>query len=187
MKQEDLIGEKVHLRRLVWADAPIIYEFMQEYDLVKYLAELPQPYNIEHAYAFIEFANKETEEKKTFHFAIVDRATGNFIGAIGLKDVDLDFKVAETGYWIGKKYWGCGFATDAIMVMINFCMRELKLKKLKAIVFESNVGSIKVLEKCGFKYFGFSEKKYCNTLLDEPLLEFVYESVSREKEVYERF
>jgi RimJ/RimL family protein N-acetyltransferase len=187
VKQNILKGEKVYLRELIWDDAPIIYEFMQEYDLVKYLAELPRPYSIEHAYSFIDFALMESEEMKTTHFAIVDKGTDKFVGAIGLKDINFEEKTVETGYWVGKKYWGNGFVTDAILVLMNFCLKELKLEKIKAIVFESNESSIRVLKKCDFKYVGLSNKRYCNSLLNEPLLEFVYESVSREKEVYERF
>jgi len=186
VKQNITKNEKIYLRNLVWEDAPKIYDFMQEYDLVKYLAELPQPYKIEHAYSFIDFAQRENEEVKTHHFAIVETNMGDFVGAIGLKDINLISKSAEIGYWIGKKYWGKGFASEAIGAVIDYSLKELKLNKLKALVFESNVSSIKVLNKCGFKYFGYSDKKYCNAILDEPLIEFVYESVSRENEVYER-
>lgn len=50
------------------------------------------------------------------------------------------------GYWIGKSYWGCGIAT---MALTEF-LRVVTERPLYAHVAKHNVGSIRVLEKCGF-------------------------------------
>lgn len=50
------------------------------------------------------------------------------------------------GYWIGKKFWGRGVATAGLGLFLS----ELTDRPLYAHVLKTNIGSIRVLEKCGF-------------------------------------
>jgi RimJ/RimL family protein N-acetyltransferase len=50
------------------------------------------------------------------------------------------------GYWIGKEFWGKGLATQALAELID----DLGARPLYAYVAKTNIGSIRVLEKCGF-------------------------------------
>ena len=50
------------------------------------------------------------------------------------------------GYWLGREFWGRGLATAALAEFVQ----ELEVRPLHAWVATSNVGSIRVLEKCGF-------------------------------------
>ena len=54
--------------------------------------------------------------------------------------------VRLVGYWIGKEYWGKGVATRALAAFL----RLVTDRPLHAHVAKHNVGSIRVLEKCGF-------------------------------------
>jgi RimJ/RimL family protein N-acetyltransferase len=54
------------------------------------------------------------------------------------------------GYWIGRAFWGKGVATAALALLVD----ELTQRPLHAHVAEHNVGSIRVLEKCGFRPVG---------------------------------
>ena len=53
----------------------------------------------------------------------------------------------EVGYWIGKEFWGKGIATQALLLFLGF----VKTRPLYAHVARHNIGSRRVLEKCGFK------------------------------------
>jgi RimJ/RimL family protein N-acetyltransferase len=50
------------------------------------------------------------------------------------------------GYWIGKEYWGKGVATRALAAFLHLVTE----RPLHAHVAKHNIGSIRVLEKCGF-------------------------------------
>ncbi len=52
----------------------------------------------------------------------------------------------EVGYWIGKEYWGRGIATRALAAFLD----QVKARPLYAHVAKHNIGSRRVLEKCGF-------------------------------------
>ena len=51
------------------------------------------------------------------------------------------------GYWVGREWWGRGVATQAVALLVD----ELAIRPLYAHVARHNVGSIRVLEKCGFR------------------------------------
>ena len=70
-----------------------------------------------------------------------DEVVGN-VGAWWADDGD-----RLVGYWIGKEFWGRGIATAALDA---FLAEELT-RPLRARVSDRNAGSIRVLEKCGFR------------------------------------
>ena len=62
----------------------------------------------------------------------------------------------EVGYWLGKEFWGKGIATQALAEYVSL----VKTRPLMAHVARHNIGSRRVLEKCGFTVIG--EDKYTN-------------------------
>ena len=54
------------------------------------------------------------------------------------------------GYWLGREFWGRGLATRALAEFVE----ELSVRPLYAEVSTANIGSIRVLEKCGFTRVG---------------------------------
>ena len=61
-----------------------------------------------------------------------------------------DDGIREVGYWIDKPFWGRGIATRALTLYLEL----VPVRPLHAHVAAHNVGSIRVLEKCGFKMSG---------------------------------
>ena len=59
----------------------------------------------------------------------------------------------EVGYWIGRSFWGQGIATAALSQFLE----HLDRRPLRAHVAKHNVGSLRVLEKCGFTVVGESK------------------------------
>jgi RimJ/RimL family protein N-acetyltransferase len=56
----------------------------------------------------------------------------------------------EVSYWIGKPYWGKGVATRALSAFLD----HIKRRPLYARAAKDNIGSLRVLEKCGFTRVG---------------------------------
>jgi RimJ/RimL family protein N-acetyltransferase len=72
------------------------------------------------------------------------------------------------GYWIGREFWGKGVATRALAELLV----EETTRPLHAYVATSNVGSMRVLEKCGFTLVG-REIEF-NEALHEEIEEALY-------------
>lgn len=60
------------------------------------------------------------------------------------------------GYWIAREQWGRGIATAALRALLD----EVTERPLHAFVATDNVGSIRVLEKCGFVRSGEDEEGF---------------------------
>ena len=74
------------------------------------------------------------------------------------------------GYWLGQLFWGKGIATAALKEFL-----KLETRTLEARVAKTNVASIRVLEKCGFKMIG--EDKLPIQPGKEEVEEWVYERI----------
>ena len=72
------------------------------------------------------------------------------------------------GYWVGREYWGRGVATQALTRFVD----EVSTRPLYAHVAVHNVGSIRVLEKCGFRRDRVQEAKA--PAPDDGIEEFIY-------------
>jgi ribosomal-protein-alanine N-acetyltransferase len=101
-----------------------------------------------------------SKTQKVFRLGIVFRETQKVVGIVTLSRSESEYQCAEVGFWIGKKYWGCGLTTEALKLSIEFGFNTLALEKIVAWTFEKNVGSKKVLEKCGFKLDSVVEAAY---------------------------
>lgn len=62
------------------------------------------------------------------------------------------FGEKEISYWIDRKHWGKGIATNAL----NRFLIDLTTRPLYARAVKDNIGSRRVLEKCGFTITGES-------------------------------
>jgi [ribosomal protein S5]-alanine N-acetyltransferase len=156
-----LVGVLINLRELFVNDAQAIANLMN-YDISKYLYEVPDPYSAEDALNFIKTAHNDFKSLSALHFAIeyigMSEPRNNYpvlVGSIGLKNIDLINKKANLGYWIGKQYWGRGIATECVRLIINYAFSsDLGLREVIAYVFSENKASIRILEKNGMKKKG---------------------------------
>ncbi|MGE5822907.1 MAG: GNAT family N-acetyltransferase [Nitrososphaerota archaeon] len=165
-------GRLVDLRGLSIGDANDISRLMT-YNISKSLWEVCYPYNLEHAQNFINSSRRDFESLKAVNFAILynNNPEGNssLVGIISLKNIDVDNKNANLGYWIGELYWGNGIASESVALFINCAFSVLGLEEVYAYVYSENKVSMRVLEKNGMTKKGetneYSKKlgKYQNT------------------------
>ena len=90
-------------------------------------------------------------------FAIRMKETGRLIGIILY--FDEQDNSCEIGYGVGSRYWGRGYATEAVKSFIAYCFDEAGFDEVRASFFTGNDASRRVMEKCGMKFLRFSEKE----------------------------
>ena len=84
---------------------------------------------------------------------------GTVIGDIALQDLNWKNRSCTLGYGLSKlEYRGKGYATDAAKVMLKYGFHHLGLERISATTQENNIGSQRVLEKCGFTLEGRERK-----------------------------
>jgi RimJ/RimL family protein N-acetyltransferase len=88
-------------------------------------------------------------------FIIYDRATDTPIGGISLRNLDLAIGVGEMGISIGRKdYWGKGFGTEAISLILDYGFTVLGLHNIMLETYAYNERAMRSYLKIGFREFG---------------------------------
>jgi RimJ/RimL family protein N-acetyltransferase len=88
-------------------------------------------------------------------FAIETLSECKYIGGIGLHNIDWLSRNARLGIVIGdKEYWGRGFGTDAVKVLLRLAFEKMGLHRVELVVFTFNERALSCYEKCGFRREG---------------------------------
>lgn len=152
--------KRLILRKPKKTDWKDLMEGVGEFDVAKMLDKVPHPYAKKDADWFINDSIKKWVEKKkkNYIFFIELKENKKVIGSIGLSNVD-DFNgTAVTGSWVNKKYWKNGFMTEAKIAVNDFAFNELKLRRLKSVVFTGNNASNATQKKMGYRFEGMERK-----------------------------
>ena len=107
------------------------------------------------------------ETKKIVQGWIDDYANGSYDWVIETKDnheiigsisvtnghhtLDLKNGIAEVGYCFGSKYWGHGYATEALRAVIEYLLKEAGMYLVEANYVSGNPASGRVMQKAGMK------------------------------------
>ncbi|MUG95688.1 GNAT family N-acetyltransferase [Scytonema sp. UIC 10036] len=87
----------------------------------------------------------------SFHFRLRTLADDTLIGGVGLFQVQWTHGVGSLGIAIGDStYWGKGYGTDALKLILGYAFRELNLYRVSSSTISYNVRSVKAHEKVGF-------------------------------------
>jgi RimJ/RimL family protein N-acetyltransferase len=130
----------VQLRDVIESDLPIFFEQQLDPDATEMAAFPPR----DRAAFMAHWARIMADDSVILKTILFDgQVAGNIVG------FEMSAK-REVGYWIGKEYWGKGIATRALAAFLD----HVKTRPLYAHVAKHNIGSRRVLEKCGFTIVG---------------------------------
>ena len=110
---------------------------------------IPHPYELDHALAWIGNQRKESARGRAANFAIRLSSDSPIIGCAGLRDIDPEHLQAELGFWIGREWWGHGYAREAAAAVIRFGFETLRLNRICAHHMLRNPAAGKVLQHLG--------------------------------------
>ena len=125
------------------SDLAAITVWLGDFEVAKNTSRVPHPYCEADAEACIARGPEGT-------FVIQRRTDGLFLGCIGLRP-DEDF---EFGYWLGKPFWGQGYATEAAHRLVRHAFEGLGRATVHAGWFHDNPASGHVLAKLGARHNG---------------------------------
>ncbi|WP_298817727.1 GNAT family N-acetyltransferase [uncultured Roseibium sp.] len=124
-------------------------ELLGDYEVVKMLSRVPYPYDLEAGKTYLarsveRWRDAATADELGFH---IDH-DGQMIGAIGFKTLQ---ETPKIGYWLGRSYWGNGFMSEAVKAAVTWLFQNTAHDLLAGEAMIENSGSLKVLEKLGFR------------------------------------
>ncbi len=139
--------ERLVLRAPRLGDAKSVAALANDRRIAENTARIPHPYRIADAQEFISTANLGNET-----VLLITQRSGPVLGGCGFTQIDRH--PPEIGYWLGAKYWGKGYATEAVRALIDHAFTDLDCEALQASARVTNPASRRVLEKCGFQWTG---------------------------------
>ena len=133
------------LRQPKAADISQFVPLLNDYDVSKNLSRVPHPYTEDDGCAFITIVANGWASRQDLPLAILRKEDHAYIGTCGVHPS----RAWEFGYWLGKPFWGKGYATEAAGRLIRFAFEELGTEALNAGWFFDNPASGRVLQKLG--------------------------------------
>lgn len=163
------VTDRIQLSEFQPSDEAACIEHFKEKEIYDRTLRIPYPYEKSDFQAWLTIVDNATEQQgRQIQWAIRDE-NEFLIGGCGLDGLQIGVSHrAEIGYWLAKPYWGRGIMTAVVRKLCEHAFAEFNLVKITAHVFAENMGSAKVLEKCGFQQEGYLRKHYVK---DDKLLD----------------
>lgn len=103
------------------------------------------------------------------YWAVVDKATGDFVGDVGIADFAREmeppiYQAPEAGWVLAPSAHGRGLATEAMLAVLTWADAHLGTATM-CMLDEKNAASMRVAEKCGYREYARATYKTSPTLL----------------------
>ena len=155
----DMRSERVRLRPLQKTDAPLLYEWITDRELVIHNAPYFPVSESDHE-AWIE--RMMTKRSDLVIFVIEEIASEKAIGTCQLLNINWIHRSAELQIRIGDvAYQGKGYGTEAVRLLYQFGFTDLNLHRIYLHVFADNLRAIRAYEKSGFGQEGVLREATC--------------------------
>ncbi len=146
-------GEKCYLAPINIDDAALYTKWLNDLEVLQFLTL---------RYRMISLlTEKEALEKlsREHNYGIVTKDDDRLIGNCGFVGIDYINRNCEIGIFIGdKEYWGRGYGTEALKLLISYGIDYLNLRSFMLGVFSFNERAINSYKKIGFKIIGARRK-----------------------------
>ncbi|WP_211746499.1 GNAT family N-acetyltransferase [Paenibacillus sp. Marseille-Q4541] len=167
-----LSSERLRMRALEPDDDEVILHFLNDSEVIQYLnrVNLPTKMRAKRLMKEIRISGARLE---SIHYGICLKGTGCLIGIISFQQWKEGLKQAQIGYMFDRKYWGQGYAAEALQRLVRFGFEELDFERVEARCHEQNHRSQKLLTKSGLihkktqQHFSFFQKQNQDILVYE--------------------
>ncbi len=152
---QPLSTERLKLRPFLAEDAAELHRLINDWEVCRNLAAVPFPYPRDLADEWIASTHASITAGRAYHLAITGQEADKevIVGGMGLR-IDAAARTARLGYWVGRRFWGHGVASEAAGRLSRWALANLDLERLEATVATDNAGSIAVLRRIGFRHVG---------------------------------
>ncbi|OIQ90797.1 ribosomal-protein-serine acetyltransferase [mine drainage metagenome] len=126
-------------------------------ELRRFLASLPwvaAEQSIESSEAYCRTAQANFLGRKDFPFLLIEKATGQLVGATGLHRMVWNGPKVEVGYWCRTSQVGKGFIGEAVLALTDYAFKNIGAVRVEIITDEENKASRRLAVRCGFNLEG---------------------------------
>jgi ribosomal-protein-alanine N-acetyltransferase len=141
--------ERLLLRRITNDDVNEVFELRSNAETMKYI---PRPLikNNQEALGHIAMIEDKINTNTGINWGITIKNDPKLLGIIGYYRLQPENYRAEIGYMLLPDFHGKGIIPEAVNQLVKYGFEDLKLHSIEAVIDPENIGSEKVLQKCGF-------------------------------------
>ena len=143
--------KRLVLREFVLEDAPEIFKYASDQEVVKFLT-----WEAKTTIEEVEDMIKNVYQASPTFFAIT--LDGKCIGSIDIRLKPAHEK-ASCGFVLAREHWNNGYMTETLTAILELCFEKLELNRIEASHFFGNDGSGKVMTKCGMQLEGVGKQQ----------------------------
>ena len=153
--------DRLLLRALAPTDAEALHRLVNDFEVARNLAAVPFPYPRELADDWIASTSRDLGDGSAYHLAITGDEEGQevLVGVVGLR-VDRAGRTGRLGYWVGRRFWGHGVASEAAGRLARWGLANLEIDRITADVATDNPASAAVLRRIGLRRTGEGEANF---------------------------
>jgi ribosomal-protein-serine acetyltransferase len=132
-------------------DAEAVHTSVRESmnELGQWLSWCHPDYSITDTRQFLEGRAEAFKNDHEYSFAIIERASGRFVGATGINQLEKAVLRANLGYWLRTGAHGRGYATLATRLVARWAFESLRLERIEIVAATGNAASQRVAERVG--------------------------------------
>ena len=170
---EPLRTARLSLRPYRAADAPALHRLINDWEVCRTLTVVPFPYPRALADDWIASTIASLAAGDSYDLAITgtEGEAEVLVGSVGLR-IDRAARSGRLGYWVGRRYWGHGVASEAAGRLARWAMANLDLDRLTSTVATDNPASVAVLRRVGFRHVGSASERFLARGGEHPVLRF---------------
>lgn len=156
---------RLYLRPLTTGDIDSIHRLADDAEVATGLSDLPHPYPREAAVGLVQGMSQAAAGGTAYAFGLELKEPSppdTVLGIVFLVPDD-EHGRAELIYWLGRPYWGNGYATEAVRATLGFGFETLRLNRIHASYFTRNPASARVMERAGMRFEGVMREHHMKT------------------------
>lgn len=152
--------DRLILRRLTVNDATKAYEnWCSSFEVSKYVTWYVHK-NVEETKKLFSIWEKDYEDDDTYRWIVELKENHEVIGIIDVVSKSIKYSACEIGYCYGDKFWGMGYASEALNAVIKFLFEVCDAEVVFAEHASDNPNSGKVMKKCGMIFEGVLRNRF---------------------------
>ncbi len=165
--------ERMLLRPLHAGDAAEVHRLVNDWAVVRMLSRVPFPYPRRLTDDWIASTARQMAGGTGYHLAITGEDGGRemVVGCVGLR-LDMKPQTGNLGFWVGRRFWGHGVATEAAGAVTRWALANLEVDRLVAHVATDNLASAAVLRRIGFRNVGTGRERFLARGGEHPVIRF---------------
>jgi [ribosomal protein S5]-alanine N-acetyltransferase len=156
---QTLHTKRLVLREVTMDDTESIFALRSSKEAMKYIGK-PAAVSINDAKELIQKFIDALNNNEGATWGICFPEDNKVIGTIGFWRIAKEHYRAEIGYMLHPDFWKKGIASEAAEAVLKFGFDKLKFHSVEAFLTPENTGSVKLLEKSGFKKEGHFKENY---------------------------